>query len=144
MTQPASPFALHPQLAAETVVVGDLRVSRVLLMNNARFPWILLVPRQAGIREIIDLGDRDQATLYGEISAASRAMKALYRPDKLNVAAIGNMVPQLHVHVIARYEKDEAWPKPTFGFAPAIPYEPAALEDARAKLARALGGLQAS
>jgi diadenosine tetraphosphate (Ap4A) HIT family hydrolase len=113
----------------------------VLLMNNARFPWILLVPRQGGIREIIDLDDRDQATLYGEISAASRVMKTLYRPDKLNVAAIGNMVPQLHVHVIARYERDEAWPKPTFGFAPPIPYEPAALEEARAKLARALGGL---
>jgi diadenosine tetraphosphate (Ap4A) HIT family hydrolase len=144
MTEPSPAFTLHPQLAAETVVVGDLTVSRVLLMNNARFPWILLVPRRDGIREIIDLADRDQAVLYAEISAASHVMRALYQPDKLNVAAIGNMVPQLHVHVIARYAEDEAWPKPTFGFAPAIPYEPAALEEARAKLARALGGLSAS
>ncbi len=139
MTAPA--FTLHPQLAAETVVVGDLRLSRVLLMNNARFPWILLVPRRDGIREIIDLSDRDQATLYGEITAASHAMRALYKPDKLNVAAIGNMVPQLHVHIIARWAEDEAWPKPTFGFGPALPYEPAALEEARGRLARALGGL---
>ena len=141
MTDAAHAFTLHPQLAAESVPVGDLALSRVLLMNNARFPWILLVPRRDGIREIIDLPEREQATLYGEITAASRAMRALYQPDKLNVAAIGNMVPQLHVHIIARFTEDEAWPKPTFGFAPAIPYEASALEEARQRLARALGGL---
>jgi len=144
MTDPADPFTLHPQLAAETVFVGDLTLSRVLLMNNSRFPWILLVPRRNGIREIIDLPDRAQAVLYAEITAASKAMRAIYRPDKLNVAAIGNMVPQLHVHIIARWAEDEAWPKPTFGFAPALPYEPSALEETRTRLARALGGLSVS
>lgn len=141
MVDTSDSFQLHPQLAAETVVVGDLQLSRVLLMDNARFPWILLVPRRPGAREIIDLAEREQVVLLREIAAASRAMQALHAPDKLNVAAIGNMVPQLHVHIVARFTTDEAWPKPTFGFAPPVPYAAVDLAEARAKLARALGGL---
>ncbi|MFO1147169.1 MAG: HIT domain-containing protein [Alsobacter sp.] len=141
MPGPDSAFELHPQLAADTRPVGDLLLSRVLLMDNARFPWILLVPRRPGLREMIDLPDSEQAVLHGEIAAASRAMRTLFAPDKLNVAAIGNVVPQLHVHVVARFERDEAWPKPTFGFAPPVPYEEAEAGPLVRRLAAALGGI---
>jgi diadenosine tetraphosphate (Ap4A) HIT family hydrolase len=144
MPEPDSAFALHPQLAADTWPVGDLLLSRVLLMDNARFPWILLVPRRAGLREMIDLPGVEQAVLSQEIAAASRVMKALFSPDKLNVAAIGNVVPQLHVHVIARSERDEAWPKPTFGFAPPVPYEATAGAALVRRLAAAFGGITLS
>lgn len=140
MTDARSPdFQLHPQLARESVVVGDLLLSRVLLMNNSRFPWLLLVPRRHGLRETIDLPEHEQPILWREISAVQRLMRELFAPDKLNVAAIGNLVPQLHVHVIARFEKDEAWPKPVFGFAPPIPYAPAALDALISRIAAGLG-----
>jgi diadenosine tetraphosphate (Ap4A) HIT family hydrolase len=141
MSAPDSTFALHPQLFADTLPVGDLLLSRVLLMDNARFPWILLVPRRAGLREMINLPEPEQATLSQEIAAASRVMQALFEPDKLNVAAIGNVVPQLHVHVIARFERDEAWPRPTFGFAPPAPYAPEAAEALVRRLAAGFGGI---
>jgi diadenosine tetraphosphate (Ap4A) HIT family hydrolase len=141
MTDPASDFSLHPQFAADTLLVGDLMLSRVLLMNNTRFPWILLVPRRPGIRETIDLTDNDQAVLWREISAASVLMRDLFRAEKLNVCAIGNLVPQLHVHVVARFSTDEAWPKPVFGFAPPKPYGAAAGEELCRRIAAGLGGL---
>src|SRR3984957_7404598 len=94
-------WSLHPQLAADTVPVGDLALSRMLAMNDADFPWLILVPRRAGASEMIDLGV-EQATLMDEIALTSRALKEETRCDKLNVAAIGNVVPQLHVHIVAR------------------------------------------
>lgn len=115
-------FSLHPRLLGESVFVLDLELSRLVLMNNKRFPWLLLVPRVQDIAEIVDLSDKDQGILWGEIARISKLLRALFRPDKLNVATIGNLVPQLHVHLIARFRTDEAWPKPTFGFAPPIPY----------------------
>lgn len=142
MSEPDSTFLLHERLSADTVLVGDLSLCRVLLLDDARFPWIVLVPRRAGIREIIDLDEPGQATLFREIAAASRAMRALFSPDKLNVAAIGNVVPQLHVHVIARFTHDEAWPKPTFGFGQARRYGAGEREAAVRRIARALGGLR--
>ena len=141
MPEPAEPFTVHPQLAKDSAVVGDLQLSRVLLMNNTRFPWLLLVPRLPGIREFIDLPDREQAVMWSEILAVSRVVTALYKPDKLNTCAIGNMVPQLHVHIIARYQADEAWPKPVFGFAPPVPYAPEALQSEIARIAAGLGHL---
>jgi diadenosine tetraphosphate (Ap4A) HIT family hydrolase len=141
MSEPDSTFVLHERLAADTAPVGDLSLSRVLLIDDARFPWILLVPRRAGIREIIDLEEPEQAILFREIAAASRAMRSLFSPDKLNVAAIGNVVPQLHVHVIARFTRDEAWPKPTFGFGQAVPYAAAERGALVRRISRALGGL---
>jgi diadenosine tetraphosphate (Ap4A) HIT family hydrolase len=141
MTDSASAFSLHPQLAADTLPVGDLMLSRVLLMNNTRFPWILLVPRRPGIRETIDLADHEQAILWREISAASVLMRDLFRAEKLNVCAIGNLVPQLHVHVVARFATDEAWPKPVFGFAPAKPYAGTAGQELCRRIAAGLGGL---
>src|SRR3569833_2172137 len=125
-----SAFSLHPQLAADTMLVGDLPLARVLLMNDANYPWLILVPRLPGIVEIIDLEENAQVQLTGEIARASAALKEVTTCDKLNVAAIGNVVPQLHVHVVARYRTDIAWPKPVWGSAPAKPYA----DDAGARL----------
>ncbi len=121
-------WSLHPQLAKLTTVVGDLALSRVLLENDSSYPWLILVPRMAGVSEIIDLDPNEQVQLLGEIDAASRALKAVATFEKLNVAALGNMVKQLHVHVLGRSSTDPTWPKPVWGLAPPVPYEPAARE----------------
>jgi diadenosine tetraphosphate (Ap4A) HIT family hydrolase len=115
-------WSLHPQLAADTVPVCDLALSRLLAMNDANFPWLILVPRRAGVSEIIDLG-ADQTLLMDELALVSRALKEETRCDKLNVAAIGNVVPQLHVHIVARRKDDAAWPKPVWGAVPRRAYE---------------------
>jgi diadenosine tetraphosphate (Ap4A) HIT family hydrolase len=132
-------FALHPQLAADTVPVGDLPLCRVLLSKDANYPWLILAPRRPDIVELIDLAPADRATLSAEIDAASRALKAISECEKLNVAALGNVVPQLHVHVIARRHSDAAWPKPVWGAAPAIAYDPAVRDGFVTALRRALG-----
>ena len=123
---PESTWSLHPQIDADTVAVGDLALSRLLLANDANFPWTILVPRRAGLTELIDLDAAAQAQLLGEIDAVSRALKAVAACDKLNVAALGNVVAQLHVHVIARRRDDLAWPRPVWGAVPAATYDPAA------------------
>jgi diadenosine tetraphosphate (Ap4A) HIT family hydrolase len=120
-------WSLHPQLAADTVPVCDLILSRLLAMNDANFPWLIVVPRRVGVSEIIDLGD-EQAALMNELSLVSRALKDETRCDKLNVAAIGNIVPQLHVHVVARHKDDAAWPKPVWGVMPRLAYAADAME----------------
>ena len=114
----SGPFELHPQLAADCVVIGDLALCRLLLMDDANYPWCILVPRRAGIREIHELSAADQATLLGELTRLSAAMQSAFAADKMNVAALGNVVPQLHVHVIARRVGDAAWPRPVWGAAP--------------------------
>lgn len=124
-------FVLDPRLAADTFVVGDLALSRALLMNDSRFAWLILVPRRAGCREIIDLSAADRAALMDEIALCSTALRRLTRPDKLNVGAIGNRVAQLHVHVVGRFETDEAWPEPVWGRGVPLPY-PAATGRSRA------------
>jgi len=120
-------WSLHPQLHADTVPVCDLALSRVLAMNDANFPWLILVPRRADVSEIFDLG-KEQATLLNEVSLVSRALKDVTQCDKLNLAAIGNVVPQLHVHIVARRKNDALWPKPVWGAVPPRAYDPAALE----------------
>jgi diadenosine tetraphosphate (Ap4A) HIT family hydrolase len=120
-------WSLHPQLAADTVPVCDLALSRLLAMNDANFPWLILVPRRAGVSEIIDLG-AEQAALMNELAMVSRVLKDETRCDKLNVAAIGNMVPQLHIHIVARRKDDPAWPKPVWGAVPRRAYEAGAME----------------
>jgi diadenosine tetraphosphate (Ap4A) HIT family hydrolase len=114
-------WSLHPQLHADTVPVCDLALSRLLAMNDANFPWLILVPRRPGVSEIIDLGD-EQSPLMDEISLVSRALKDETRCDKLNVAAIGNVVAQLHIHIVARRKDDAAWPKPVWGAVPRLAY----------------------
>jgi diadenosine tetraphosphate (Ap4A) HIT family hydrolase len=120
-------WSLHPQLHADTMPVCDLALSQLLAMNDANFPWLILVPRRAGVSEIIDLGT-EQSVLMDELALVSRALKDETRCDKLNVAAIGNMVPQLHIHIVARRKDDTAWPKPVWGAAPRRAYQPDAME----------------
>ncbi len=125
---PETEWSLHPQLTKDTVAVCDLALSRVLAMNDGEFPWLILVPRRAGASDIIDLG-HEQGQLMDELSLVSRALKDETRCDKLNVGAIGNMVPQLHIHVVARRKDDPLWPKPVWGVAPRCTSDPAALAD---------------
>lgn len=119
---PVSDFLLDPRLEADTLPVGDLALSRVLLMDDARFPWLILVPRQPGLAELIDLPEAQRLVLTQEIDRAARFLKELTGAHKLNVAALGNMVRQLHVHVIARFETDDAWPSPVWGRGERRPY----------------------
>ena len=121
-------FVLHERLAADCITIDDWPLCRVLLMNDATYPWLILVPRRPGLRDFHDVGTEDMPHFTGEICTASRALQATFSPDKLNVAALGNMVPQLHLHVIARFAGDPAWPDPVWGKAPAVPYEPPALQ----------------
>ncbi len=122
-TAPATAdFDLHPQLAADTVEVDRWTCCRVLLINDATYPWLILVPQRSGLRELHDLSADDLAQVTAEIVRASEAMERLFQPDKMNVAALGNQVPQLHIHLIARFEDDAAWPKPIWGVTPAEPY----------------------
>ena len=127
-------FALDPRLAADTCVLGDGELSRVLLMDDARFPWLILVPRRAELRELIELPRDEQHVLLDEINRCAHVLHALHRPDKLNIAALGNVVPQLHVHVVARHRGDAAWPRPVWGVGTREPYTP----EARAARVRAL------
>jgi diadenosine tetraphosphate (Ap4A) HIT family hydrolase len=129
-------WTLHPQLAADTVPLGDLPLSRVLLANDANYPWLVLVPRCSGLTELIDLEENEQVQLMAEIANVARALKEVTQCDKLNIAALGNQVAQLHVHVIARRKSDAAWPKPVWGVAAPIPYD----TSARDRLVAALRG----
>lgn len=128
-------FALHPQLAADTFAVKELSLCRLVAMNCRALPWLILVPRIAGAREIIDLAAADQQQLMSEIALVSRLLQTEFKPDKINVAALGNVVPQLHVHIIVRFTHDAAWPKPVWGNVNIEPYKP---EDAEAFLKRLL------
>ncbi|WP_029011963.1 HIT domain-containing protein [Niveispirillum irakense] len=117
-----SSFSLHERLAADTVPVTDLALCRVLLMRNRLFPWLILVPRRAGAVEIHRLNDADQQQLARETAAAAQVLEHLCRPDKINTGALGNLVPQLHIHVIARRRDDPAWPGPVWGSGHAADY----------------------
>jgi diadenosine tetraphosphate (Ap4A) HIT family hydrolase len=140
MTAAASAsWALDPRLERDTVALGDLPLSQVLLMNDANYPWLVLVPRRPHLVELIDLDESGQGTLMGEIARTARALKAITACDKLNIAALGNTVRQLHVHVIARFERDAAGPRPVWGAAPARPYDAARLDRLAGELRRELG-----
>lgn len=121
---PDTGFVLHPQLEKDTHFVGDLPLCRLLLMDESRYPWFILVPRRAGIREIHELNHEERAQLWFESDRLSRALLYLYQPDKLNMAALGNVVAQLHVHHIARFQADAAWPAPVWGKFPPQAYAP--------------------
>lgn len=117
-------WSLHPQLERDTRLVGDLPLARVLVINDANYPWLLLVPRRPDLVELIDLDEVARAQLMTEIAIVARALKEVTQCDKLNIAALGNAVPQLHVHLIARRKGDAAWPKPVWGVAPALAHDP--------------------
>jgi diadenosine tetraphosphate (Ap4A) HIT family hydrolase len=115
-------FQLDSRLAADTIPIGDLALSSVLLLNDARFPWFILVPRIEGASEITDLSDEQAIQAMQEIRIATRVMMELSKPDKVNVGALGNMVAQLHIHVIGRFRSDPAWPGPAWGHGTKTPY----------------------
>lgn len=117
-----SAFELHPQLAADTFLVGHLPLCRVLLMNESRYPWLILVPERAAMSEIHQLAATDRALLWEESDLISRQLTQLFKADKLNIAALGNVVPQLHLHHIVRFKTDAAWPAPVWGKFKPEPY----------------------
>ena len=120
--EPQPEFTLHPQIIQDTLDIGDMPLSRLRLMNDATYPWLILVPRRADIVEIIDLVPDERVQLMSEISQVSQLLKAETKCDKLNIAALGNMVRQLHIHVIARFGTDMAWPRPVWGQNQAVSY----------------------
>ncbi|HKI60560.1 MAG TPA: HIT domain-containing protein [Mariprofundaceae bacterium] len=115
-------FELHPRLHRDCITIGNFPLCRLLLMNDANYPWFILVPQRHGIREIFELNEVDQHQLLRESSMLSKVIAGQFHADKINVAALGNMVPQLHIHHIVRYTTDPAWPAPVWGHAAASPY----------------------
>ena len=122
-SDPTKTWSLHPQLAQDTAPVGDLPLARVLLVNDANYPWLILVPRLPGLIELIDLEENAQVQLLGEIAVTARVLKTVTACDKLNIAALGNQVSQLHVHILARRRSDAAWPKPVWGVKTPLAYK---------------------
>ncbi len=133
-------FELASELAADTVVLGKFPLSLVLLSKDANYPWCILVPRRKGIREVHHLSEDDRFQLTRESCHLAEVMADLFVPDKMNVAALGNMVPQLHLHHVARFKADVAWPKPIWGVAEAKAYDEAELEERISRLRSALAG----
>ena len=132
-------FHLHDRLEADTAPVAQLPLCRVLLMDNRVWPWLILVPAQPGLTEIHQLSREDQHRLMDEIALSSRTLEALFIPDKINVGALGNLVPQLHVHVIARSKADPAWPGPVWGSGFAERYGPEERDSLIRKIGARLG-----
>lgn len=137
-------YQLHERLAADTISLGRSRLCEIRLMNDQTWPWVLLVPALAGIREIYELSPDQQQVLLQESSALSRGMMDAFGGDKMNVAALGNMVPQLHLHHIVRFEGDPAWPGPVWGKQPPAPYDESGLADIKLALAPVLAELGAA
>lgn len=131
-------FELHPRLAADTLWIGDASLSRLLLMNDQQYPWAILVPRRQSVREIYQLCDADQQQLWRESAALSRVLMETFNGYKLNVAALGNLVPQLHLHHVVRHLDDPSWPGPVWGKLPPQPYESAVGQSRIAQLREAL------
>lgn len=123
-------FSLHPKLAADTLPIGDLALCRVQLMNNKQFPWLILVPRRKGLRELFDLASEDYAAVMEEVRWVATAFASHTKAHKMNIAALGNMVPQLHIHIIVRFTSDAAWPNPVWNSgAQSIAYSAAEIEE---------------
>lgn len=132
-------FFLDERLARDSVVLGDLPLSRVLLMNDAQYPWLILVPRRAALTELFDLSEAEQQQLWHEASQLAAGLKKRLGADKMNVANLGNVVSQLHLHVIVRFKEDAAWPGPVWGKHPAKPYESSQIDAWRVQIAGLLG-----
>lgn len=131
-------FILDQRLEAESIAIGTLKLCEVRLFDDARYPWLVLVPRRADLVEIIHVETGEQVVLMEEIAKVSRALKNITGCYKLNVAALGNQVRQLHIHIIARFENDAAWPAPVWGKGTRVPYEAKERSDLIAKLMRVL------
>ena len=127
-------FQLHERLQQDCISIGRLDLCHILMMNDSQFPWFILVPEIAGIQEIYQLSKAEQYLLTEESSYLAENLATLYRADKMNIAAIGNLVPQLHIHHIVRYQTDKAWPAPVWGKFAAVPYTQRQIADHRAKV----------
>lgn len=134
-------FELDPRLAEDSAPLGRLPLCLVRLHRDARYPWVILVPERAGVREIHELCAEDRRALIEESAAIASAMQRALGADKMNVAALGNVVPQLHVHHIARFASDDAWPRPVWGTHPPLAYAEGALEQRIELLARAFASI---
>jgi len=130
--------ALHSQLEADCLVLGRLELCHVLLMRDANYPWCILVPDREDITEIHHLNETDQLQLMHESVRLSHALESVFSPDKLNIASLGNVVPQCHVHHVVRYHSDVAWPGPVWGRVPAREYSAEALAEVTAAIKQAL------
>lgn len=115
-------FELHPRLKQDCIAIGRFELCQLLMMNDSQYPWFILVPEKAGIKEVYQLGKAEQNMLIEESSTLAENLAILYGADKMNIAAIGNMVPQLHIHHVVRYQTDIAWPAPIWGKFAAVPY----------------------
>jgi diadenosine tetraphosphate (Ap4A) HIT family hydrolase len=133
-------FELDPRLAADTVELARWSLCRVLLMNDSNYPWLILVPQRPDLRDFDEVAGADRGVLDGEITRACTALRKMFKPHKMNVASLGNAVPQLHIHIIARQTGDAAWPKPVWGVVPARSYSQAAIATFRERFTEALGG----
>jgi diadenosine tetraphosphate (Ap4A) HIT family hydrolase len=132
-------FSLHPQLEADTLTIGELNLSRVLLMNNAELPWLILVPRRGDVSEWHNLTAPDQLQLHLESMRLGAVLMSKFKGDKLNTGVIGNMVPQLHLHHVVRFKHDSVWPLPVWGNIAAKPYTQADKKRIVIKLQDAIG-----
>ncbi|GLP99456.1 MAG: HIT domain-containing protein [Pseudomonadota bacterium] len=132
-------YELHPQLKQDTIRIGEFELCEVLLMNDMRYPWLILVPKRENKAEIYQLTEQEQQRLLIESSFVSKAMSGLFSAAKMNIAALGNMVEQLHIHHIARFKTDATWPKPVWGIGQAEPYSEIAKKAMLSQLTQALG-----
>lgn len=136
-------FTLHSQLSKDCIIVGSFQFNIVLLVNDKHYPWFILVPQKSNIKEIYQLSQQEQQRLLAESSRFSKAIQSIFNADKLNIAALGNMVPQLHIHHIVRYQSDKAWPGPIWGVEPAQEYTQTEIAQVIAQLKTAsIAGLQ--
>lgn len=133
-------FKLHPQLATDTLALGQFELSLVLLQKDANYPWCVLVPKRMNVREIHHLSEGDQVQLVRESSHLAEVMSSIFAPTSMNIAELGNIVPQLHIHHVARFEGDPAWPGPIWGAHPPLDYSSSELEERIARLRDALHG----
>ncbi|NLU11643.1 MAG: HIT domain-containing protein [Gammaproteobacteria bacterium] len=133
-------FKLDERLFKDTVVLGDFTLCRVLLMNDSRYPWLILVPRRAGISELFELEMAEQQQLWQETSYVGQVLKDVFQADKINIATLGNVVKQLHMHIVVRMQDDAAWPAPVWGNGAAQGYTDEALAAMRARLQAAFNG----
>lgn len=129
-------FELHPQLAADTFLLGESDLNLLLLMNDSNYPWFILVPKRESVRELFQLPQRDQYQMNDESALLAETLMDSFQAHKVNIAALGNMVPQLHVHHIARFTSDPCWPKPVWGQASATPYSDSGRASVAEKLRR--------
>jgi len=132
-------FHLHPRLEQDCIAIGRFELCRLLMMNDSQYPWFILVPERAGLQEIYQLNQTERHLLTEESSYLAENLAAFYQADKMNIAAIGNLVPQLHIHHIVRYQTDKAWPAPVWGKFAAVPYPEPQISDLVTRIKNQLG-----